>query len=74
MLSGKDDFFYKDDLDAVLAIIDAYMFENDKDMESDIVTFAQIYLLEKIVLSNAKRLSIQSRYIKARESKTLTVH
>ena len=35
MLSGKDDFFYKDDLDAVLAIIDAYMFENDKDMESD---------------------------------------
>ena len=74
MLSGKDDFFCKDDLDAVLAIIDAYMFENDKDMESDIVTFAQIYLLEKIVLSNAKRLSIQSRYIKAPESKTLTAH
>ena len=64
MLSGKVDFFYKVDLDAVLAIIDEYMFENDKDMESDIVTFAQIYLLEKIVLSNAKRLSIQSRYIK----------
>ena len=64
MLSGKVDFFYKDDLDAVLAIINAYMFEKNKDMESDIVTFVQIYPLEKIVLSNAKRLSIQSRYIK----------
>ena len=64
MLSGKVDFFYKVDLDAVLAIIDEYMFEKNKDMESDIVTFAQIYPLEKIVLSNAKRLSIQSRYIK----------
>ena len=64
MLSGKDDFFYKVDLDAVLAIIDEYMFEKNKDMESDIVTFVQIYPLEKIVLSNAKRLSIQSRYIK----------
>ena len=64
MLSGKVDFFYKVDLDAVLAIIDEYMFEKNKDMESDIVTFVQIYPLEKIVLSNAKRLSIQSRYIK----------
>ena len=36
--SGKDDFLYEDDLDAVLAIIDADMFENDADMESEIVT------------------------------------
>ena len=38
MTSGKDNFFYEDDLDAVLAIIDADMFDNDKDMESEIVT------------------------------------
>ena len=31
-------FLYEDDLDAVLAIIDADMFENDEDMESEIVT------------------------------------
>ena len=36
--SGKDDFLYEDDLDAVLAIIDADMFENVADMESEIVT------------------------------------
>ena len=39
MVSGKDDFLYRDDLDAVLAIIDAFMFENDEDMESETVTF-----------------------------------
>ena len=39
MASSKDDFLYKDDLDSVLAIIDADMFENDEDMESEIVTF-----------------------------------
>ena len=38
MASGKDDFLYEDDLDAVLAIIDADMFENDEDMKSEIVT------------------------------------
>ena len=38
MASGKDDFLYEDDLDAVLAIIDADMFENDEDMEPEIVT------------------------------------
>ena len=38
MASGKDDFLYEDDLDVVLAIIDADMFENDEDMESEIVT------------------------------------
>ena len=38
MASGKDDFLYVDDLDAVLAIIDADMLENDEDMESEIVT------------------------------------
>ena len=39
MVSGKDDFLYRDDLKAVLAIIDAFMFENDEDMESETVTF-----------------------------------
>ena len=38
MASGKGDFLYEDDLDAVLAIIDADMIENDADMESEIVT------------------------------------
>ena len=38
MASGKDDFIYGSDLDAILAIIDANMFENDEDMESEIVT------------------------------------
>ena len=38
MASGKDDFLYEDDLDGVLAIIDADMIENDADMESEIVT------------------------------------
>ena len=37
MASGKDDFLYEDDLDGVLAIIDADMIENDADMESEIV-------------------------------------
>ena len=38
MTSGNDHFFYEDDLDAILPIMDAYMFENYKDMESEIVT------------------------------------
>ena len=38
MASDKDDFLYEDDLDAVLAITDADLFENDEDMESEIVT------------------------------------
>ena len=38
MASDKDDFLYEDDLHTVLAIIDADMFENDEDMESEIVT------------------------------------
>ena len=38
MASGKDGFLYEDDLDVVLAITDADMFENDEDMESEIVT------------------------------------
>ena len=37
MASGKDSFFHGDDLDAVLAITDADMFENNKYMESEIV-------------------------------------
>ena len=37
MASGKDDFLYEDDIDAVLAITDEDMFENDEDMESEIV-------------------------------------
>ena len=32
MSSAKDDYLYEDDLDAVLAIVDADMFENDGDM------------------------------------------
>ena len=35
-MSGKDDFFYEDDFDAALLIIDADMFENDKEIESKI--------------------------------------
>ena len=38
MASGKDDFLYEDYLDAVLAIIDADMCQNDEDMELEIVT------------------------------------
>ena len=38
MVSGKEDFLYEDNLDVALAIIDADMFENDEDMESEIVT------------------------------------
>ena len=38
MAAGKGDFLYEDDFDAILAITDAGMFENDKDMESEIVT------------------------------------
>ena len=38
MTSGKDDFLYEDDLDAILEIIDADMFQNDEDRESEIVT------------------------------------
>ena len=38
MVSGKEDFLYEDDLDAILAIMDADMCENNKDIESEIVT------------------------------------
>ena len=38
MASGKDDFLYEDDFDAVLAIIDAVMLENDENMASERVT------------------------------------
>ena len=37
MASGEDHFLYEDDLDAIFAIMDADMFENNKDMESEIV-------------------------------------
>ena len=37
MASGKDGFLFEDDLNPVLAIIDADIFENDKDMKSEIV-------------------------------------
>ena len=36
MSSGKDDFLYEDDLDVILAMMDANMFENNKDMKSEI--------------------------------------
>ena len=39
MASGKDGFLYHDDLHAALAITDADMFENEEDMESEIVTY-----------------------------------
>ena len=35
--NNNEDFLYDDDLDAILAIMDADMFENNKDMESEIV-------------------------------------
>ena len=38
MASGKDFFLCEYDLDAVLGIIDADMFENDEDMEPEFVT------------------------------------
>ena len=38
MASGKEDFLYEDGLDAFLAITDADMFENDQDIEPEIVT------------------------------------
>ena len=41
MASGKDNFLYEDNLDAVSAIIDTDMFENDKDMESEIMNLYQ---------------------------------
>ena len=41
MASGKDSFLYEDNLDAVSAIIDTDMFENDKDMESEIMNVYQ---------------------------------
>ena len=34
--SGKDHFLYENDVDAIIAIMDADMFENNKDMESEI--------------------------------------
>ena len=53
MASGKDDFLYEDDLDAVLAIIDADMFENDEDMESGIVTCIKNLPSRKTVRPNS---------------------
>ena len=53
MASGNDDLLYEDDLGAILAIIEADMFENDEDMESEIVPVSKISRLEKIVHSNA---------------------
>ena len=38
MASGKGDFLYEDDLDTILAITGADMFENDEDMDSEIIT------------------------------------
>ena len=69
MASGKDDFLYEYDQDAVLAMNDADILENDEDMESEIVTcitnlpsrekrFVRIRVL-------SKTFSIQSRFIKA---------
>ena len=37
MASGKDHFLYEGDFDAIFAIMDADMFENNKDMESEII-------------------------------------
>ena len=53
MASGKDHFLYEDNLDDILAIIHKDMFENNKDMESEIVLCIKNYHLEKIVCSNA---------------------
>ena len=39
MASGKDNFLYEDNLDAVSAITDTDMFENDK--ESEIINLYQ---------------------------------
>ena len=50
--SGKDHFLYENDVDAILAIMDADMFENNKDMESEIV-MCKNYPLGKIVRSDA---------------------
>ena len=36
MATGKDEFLYEDDLDAVFAIIEADMLQNDDEMESEI--------------------------------------
>ena len=52
MASGKDHFLYEDDLDDILAIAHDDMFENNKDMESEIVLCIKNYHLEKIVSSN----------------------
>ena len=37
LASGMDHFLDQDELDAILAIMDADMFENNKDIESEIV-------------------------------------
>ena len=37
LASGMDHFLDEDELDAILAIMDADMFENNKDIESEIV-------------------------------------
>ena len=75
MASGKDEFLYEDDFDAVLAVTDADMFENDADMVSEIVTCIKNLPSRKLFVQMrvlSKSLSIQSRFIKARESKTST--
>ena len=52
MAPGKDDFLYEYDLDAVLPIFDADTFENDEDIESDIVTCFKNLLPGKIAPSS----------------------
>ena len=77
MVSGKDRFLYEDDLDAILAIINADMFENDEDMKSEIVTCIENLLSRENCSFKCefdKSLSIQSKFIKAQEYKTSTAH
>ena len=52
MASGKDHFLYEDNLDDILVIMHEDMFENNKDMESEVVLCIKNYHLEKIVRSN----------------------
>ena len=75
MALGKYDFLYEGDLDRVLAITDADLFGNDEDMESDCNLYQNSTLYRKLFVQMrvlSKSLSIQSRFIKARESKTST--
>lgn len=52
-LQERDDFLHQDDLHTALAIVDADIFEKDKDMESEIVTCVKNLVKMKIVPSNA---------------------